>query len=350
MKPFLLLGGPTASGKSSLGIRLAQEFTGAVLSADAVQIYKEADIGSAKVSKEEQAVVAHYGLDLYSPECEFDAAQYCRYAQSVLEDLSRTNTQAVLVGGSTMYIKLLIEGIADLPGRDPLLRKRLESRSNTSLHRLLRRLDPDSAARLHENDRLRIVRALEILMLTGDTMGSLQEKQQATAKTYTGLLLVLWWPRQELYERINRRVQLMLDAGLLAETRYLMDRYPSAPVLRSLGYAQAKAVLEGKADEANLADAIARATRRYAKRQMTFWRNEPTKLSWQIYPDADVADGILGDDGDERLNRRGNPVKGMPVMRLDYQALRTRVRERMSKPFECCEVWHLDATHIMENE
>ena len=279
-RPIVVVAGPTACGKSALALRLAQELQGEIFNLDSVQIYRGLDIGSAKLAPGERAGIAHHLLDIADPSQEFNVFEYCRAAEAALQ---ATAAQPVFAGGSTMYLTSLLHGIAELPARDPELRASLEGQSSEELQQLLRAKDPEAAARLHLNDRVRVIRALETVLLSGLKLSELHQQHGYREIKRAALIIVPFWERALLYQRIEQRSAKMVESGLIEETKDLISQFgPSAPALRSLGYHQALKFLQGQIALTQVVPEIALFTRRYAKRQTTFWRNEPGKRGWQI--------------------------------------------------------------------
>jgi tRNA dimethylallyltransferase len=276
--------GPTASGKSALGMRLATEHGGEIVSCDSLQVYRGLDIGSAKPSREERARVAHHLIDVVDADEGFTAAEYARRARQALADIRDRGRLPLVVGGSGLYLRALLTGLFEGPSRDAALRARLESLADRfgdrRLHRVLRRVDPEAAARIDAGDRLRVVRALEVFRATGRP---LSQHHRAGAEPLAGFdvrLVGLNPPRETLRRAVERRTDLMLRAGLVEETRGLLARYP--PGLRPLaaiGYRQAAAVVRGEREVADARHDMVRETMRYAKRQMTWFRHQAS-VTW----------------------------------------------------------------------
>lgn len=285
---IVVVAGPTAVGKSALALRLAGALDGEIVSVDSVQVYHGADIGSAKPSPAERALIPHHGLDLWAPHEVGDMARFLRYAHSAIDDILRRGRRPIVVGGTGLYLTGLLHGLVDLPPADDALRRELEALDDEALGARLRAVDLTSAERIHPNDRVRLIRAIEGSERSGEP-ASVRRLRHAHRETlYHTLMLVPLRTRAELYARINARVTSMVRAGLVAETAAIVAKGGEARgVLGAIGYAQAAAALRGELEPANLEAAIAQATRRYAKRQMTYWRNEPAKRGWCIRPGAD---------------------------------------------------------------
>ena len=332
--------GPTASGKTALGISLAKQFNGEVLNVDSVQVYKDVDIGSAKATLEERKGVPHHLLDLVSPQYQMNAGEYRERALSCAQDVSARGKLPVLVGGSGMYLTVLLHGMADVPPTPPEVRAEVLKLSREEQYAELQKVDPATAARLHVNDTQRVSRALEIFRITGRRPSDFFDEHKFSSQDIAALMIVICRERDDLYERINRRSRHMIDQGLVDETRMLLSTYGKVPVLDTIGYKQACDLLEGRLAEVKLAEEIALFTRRFAKRQMTFLRNEPGKRGWNIQPtDDEPGREIVGftTESKKALAR----TKGFRAMELTEGELVVRVRERMSSPLERTEVWYV---------
>lgn len=280
-RPLVAVLGPTASGKTALAVHLALIFDGEIVNFDSLQLYRGMEIGTAKPGPEERRGVPHHLLDLLDPPDVFNAGAWAELARPVIQAISDRGRLPVLVGGTGFYLRALLDGLSDGPPRCDELRKRLldrQSRRPGSLHRILSRLDPDTAARIHPNDVNKTVRALEICLLAGRPATELF-KQQGKAKLaeYRALKLCLLPDRAALRERIEMRCRRMFDAGLVDEVRSLLDSgVPrDAKAFESIGYRQALDVVEGRATVAEAMEATRIATSQYAKRQCTWFRKEP---------------------------------------------------------------------------
>jgi tRNA dimethylallyltransferase len=284
-KPSLIVvSGPTASGKSAFAVNLAREINAEIVNIDSVQIYKELKIGAAKLSEEEMKGVPHHLIGVLSPAETCNVATYCRLAQNSISEIHARGKNVILVGGTTMYITCLLQGLDDLPDTDKNLRYELESLSNEELIERLKKHDPESLENISGRDKVRLVRALEAFLLSGKA-ASLSRKEHSLQNNpdYKALILVLCREREELYLRINERAVFMIEQGLIEETEKLILKYgKDIPALKSLGYSQVVEYLDGKIKKEELAGTIAMFTRRFAKRQLTYWRNEPKKKGWQI--------------------------------------------------------------------
>jgi len=274
--PLIALAGPTASGKTALAIALAEKLNGEIVSCDSVAVYRLMEIGTAKPSLAERARVPHHCLDLYWPDEACTAGDWARHARAAIADIRSRGRLPIIAGGTGLYLRALLDGLAPAPPRDEALRDRLRARTGPHLHRILQRLDPAAARVIHANDVPKLIRSLEVT-LTARTPQTAQWQTGRDALTgYNVLRLGLAPDRALLYDRINTRAAAMFDLGLLEETAMLRERYgDTCRSLGSLGYAQAMQVLR---NEMPLAAAIAAAQqghRNYAKRQMTWFRREP---------------------------------------------------------------------------
>jgi tRNA dimethylallyltransferase len=272
--------GPTASGKTALGIALAQRYGWRVLSVDSRQIYRGMDIGTAKPTAVEQQQAPHALLDLSSPDRPLNLQQFCALAQPLIAAEQRAGKAALLVGGSGLYLQALSQGLKPpaLPPQ-PQLRQQLQELGQSSCHQLLRQADPDAAARIHPSDAVRTQRALEVLYGTGQRLSSQQHSQPPE-----GRVLELGLNPADLRERIERRTAELYQRGLIEETAALKARYGAElPLLQTIGYSEALAVLSGTLDQRAAVEATSRRTWLFAKRQRTWFRNRHQP---QWLPDA----------------------------------------------------------------
>lgn len=295
-KTLVVVSGPTASGKTRLAIRLARTLGGPVLSADARQVYKGLEIGSCKATAEERAQAPHELLDLVSPDEPYSAADYMRDALALLDKLFAGQKAAVMAGGAGFYVKAVAEGLDDLPPTPPEIRaevaRDLETNGLPSLLAELETGDPATFAKIDRQNPARVCRALETLRASGKPLSHFQKGEPAK-RNFRLLSLTLNPPREQLYARINARVHEMLAAGLLDEVRGLLAAgyAPEAPGLRTIGYQEPVAFLNGEISEAEMIAAIQQNTRRYAKRQLTWLRNQryqtrpPNEQYWFGGPD-----------------------------------------------------------------
>jgi tRNA dimethylallyltransferase len=277
---LVVLLGPTASGKTALSLWLAQRLKGEIVSCDSVAVYREFEIGTAKPSSEERRLVPHHLIDVAAPDGLVTAGDYARLAREALSDISARGKLPIVVGGTGLYLRGLLEGLFAGPPRSEDLRQRLRQRAETRgaehLHRILQRFDPTAAASIHANDIPKVIRAIEICINARQRMTEMWQAGRDPLRGFRVLRIGLDPDRELLYQRINQRAQEMFEHGLVEETRILRERYgSSARPLGSLGYKQAAQFLAG---EVSLEQAVAAAQqghRNYAKRQMTWFRREP---------------------------------------------------------------------------
>jgi tRNA dimethylallyltransferase len=278
--PGIAILGPTASGKSRLAVALALQFRGEIVSCDAFQVYKQMNIGTAKVSSVEQQQVRHHMLDVQDPDQYFSAGDYQRLAREAIRDISGRGYVPFVVGGTGFYLRALIEGLFDGPARTEDLRIRMrkiiKQKGPQVLHRALNRIDPHCAAKIADTDAERIIRAYEVYLTSGKTMHWWQQQPRDTFHGYRWLKIAISLPREQLYQRINQRVEEMFRHGLLDETRTLLSRYPkTSQAFKAIGYRQAAACLEGCLQLDQAIDETKKESRHYAKRQMTWFRSAP---------------------------------------------------------------------------
>ncbi|MGA7171517.1 MAG: tRNA (adenosine(37)-N6)-dimethylallyltransferase MiaA [Candidatus Sulfotelmatobacter sp.] len=273
--------GPTASGKTALSLALAARFHGEIVNCDSVAMYREFDIGTAKPTAAERARVPHHLLDCVEPTDHFTAGEYARQARQVIDEIESRNHLPVVVGGTGLYLRALLDGFFPGPQRSEELRERLRERATSRgcgyLHRILRRLDSAAAEKIHANDTPKLIRAIEVCLSSRQKMTELwQQHGRDPLRGFRILRLGLDPERQALYERINRRAQQMFDSGLIEETKRLLEKYGDAVVpLSSLGYRQAVQFLRGELTREQAVQSAQQVHRNYAKRQMTWFRREP---------------------------------------------------------------------------
>lgn len=285
LKPVVILVGPTAVGKTEVAIGLAKELAGEIVTADSMQVYKGMDIGTAKPTLAEQNGVPHHLIDIVSPDESFNVARYREMAHAVIADIHARERLPIVSGGTGLYVRAVLDEFA-LPGSgsDPNVRARLtaeaEQHGKQALYERLVEMDPETAERLHPNDVRRVIRALEVYETTGKTMSQhLKEAQQKTPR-YHAIRIGLTRPRAELYRRINQRVEQQVADGLVDEVRGLMQRYHLNKTARqALGYKEIIDYLEGKSTFEEAIERLKRETRRYAKRQYTWFRRDE-QLRW----------------------------------------------------------------------
>jgi tRNA dimethylallyltransferase len=299
--------GPTASGKSALALRLARERGGEIVSCDSLQVYRGLDIGSAKPAPEERRQVSHHLLDVADAGAVFSAAEYARLARAALADIARRGALPIVAGGSGLYLRALLVGIFAGPSRDEPLRRRLGAMADRfgdpRLYRLLSRVDPVAAARVHPHDRVRIVRALEVYLSSGRTISAQQAAASDALAGFRVGIFGLAPSRAALRRAVEQRTRAMLEQGLVEEVRALLDGGlpPDVRPLQSIGYRQALAVVRGETPVDAAERQIVSETMRYAKRQMTWFRHQQPGVEW--FGDAEAAyraiDEWLGREAEE---------------------------------------------------
>jgi tRNA dimethylallyltransferase len=278
---IVVVAGPTASGKTALGLRLAEKFNGEIVSADSIQVYRYMDIGSAKPSPEERSRVPHHMIDIRDPDEDFSAGDYLREARRCVDDILSRGRVPIVVGGTGLYIKTLLHGLVGAPSSSADIRIGLKAEEEQfgpgTLYEKLVALDPEAAHNIGRENFPRIVRALEVIALTGRKMSEFQANHGFRECPYVHLLACLDIERTVLYERIDKRVDSMVKEGLIEEVRNLYSRGYSRDLkaLQSLGYRHAAMILSGEMDRNEAIRLMKRDTRRYAKRQLTWFRSEP---------------------------------------------------------------------------
>jgi tRNA dimethylallyltransferase len=272
--------GPTGSGKTALSLVLAERFHGEIVNCDSVAMYREFEIGTAKSTAAQRARVRHHLLDFVDPPGYITAGEYARQAREVLGEIRARGALPIVVGGTGLYLRALLEGLFAGPQRSEELRERLRERAEEKgtgyLHRILSRLDPAAAAKIHSNDTPKLLRAIEVCLASRTKMSELWNQGRDPLRGFRIVRLGLDPDRNALYERINQRAQRMFDAGLVQETQGLLKKYGAAVhPMGALGYKQAVAFIRGEIDRQTALQAAQQAHRNYAKRQMTWFRREP---------------------------------------------------------------------------
>jgi tRNA dimethylallyltransferase len=273
--------GPTGSGKSDLALTLAERFGGEIVNCDSVQLYRHMDIGTAKTPPEGRRGIPHHLIDVLNPDEHFTAGDYARAARAVVSGIAARAAIPVVAGGTGFYLRALLSGLSEGPPRDVALRARLESRSPGALHRLLRRLDPASAAHIHPNDGNKLIRALEICLLTRTPRSEFfRSTVSRPLEGFRVFKIGIDPGREALAERIAARTRQMFDRGLLDEVRHIltMGFSPASKALQSIGYREALLCLRGVITLDEAVERTTIATRQYAKRQRTWFRRESDVL------------------------------------------------------------------------
>jgi len=296
MQPLLIILGPTAVGKTGLSLDLAVEIGAEIVSADSMQVYRGMDIGTAKPTREERERVRHHLIDVVEPTDDFSAGDFVRLADEAIEDIRSRGRTPLIVGGTGLYIRALVEGIFEGPSKDPDYRAELidrERRAPGGLHAELVQVDPEAAGRIHVSDVRRIVRALEVYRAEGRPITEVHREHRSESEPRPARIAGLTRPRPELYGRIERRVDEMMEAGFLAEVNRLRDGgVPrESTAMQALGYKQLYAYLDGVQGLDESVRLIKRDTRRYAKRQYT-WFNHMEAVKW-VDVDDENREGTL---------------------------------------------------------
>ena len=296
MNSILCLAGPTASGKTALAVELAKELDGEVVSCDSMQVYRHMDIGTAKPSREEMQGIPHHMIDVAEPDEDFSVSRYCAMAAPIVDDIVARGKTAIIAGGTGLYMDSLIRGNDFAPFPSTGVRERLEAEADEvglpAMLARLREIDPDTADRV--SDRKRILRALEVYLETGETITEHNRKTRLIPPKYTPLWLGLdFADRGELYRRIDKRVDIMLEMGLMEEIRSLLDSGipEKCTAMQAIGYKEFVNALEGREPLSQAAEEVKKASRHYAKRQLTWFRRNPA-VRWLVRS---------GDDGREIL-------------------------------------------------
>jgi tRNA dimethylallyltransferase len=277
----VILPGPTGSGKTVLSLELAERFGGEIVSCDSVAVYRGMELGTAKPTKEERARVPHHLIDVVEPDEPFTAGEYSRRARAALREIAARGRLPIVTGGTGLYLRALTEGLFAGPARREDLRARLrrsaERRGSGWLHRVLRRLDAATAERIHANDTAKLIRGIEVCVAARTPMSEVMARDPLTG--FRLMRIGLNPPRAALYQRLNERCAAMFAAGLVEEARVLLKRYGPVKALDSLGYRQARGVLDGAMSIEDAIKAAQQGHRNYAKRQMTWFRREP-EVRW----------------------------------------------------------------------
>jgi tRNA dimethylallyltransferase len=281
---IIVIAGPTASGKTGLAVALALSLGGEIINADSMQVYRYMDVGTAKPTLEEQRGVIHHLLDVVEPDEDFNAAIYRGMALPLAKGICAKNIPCFIVGGTGLYIRSLLGGLVELPPSDPMLRERLQlecdQKGVPKLHQKLARLDSERAESIHPNDRLRIIRALEIIQQTRRPASDFIKQHRFGNQEFLALKLCLQVEKKQLYDRINDRSEKMIDCGLVEETERLIKKGygPHLKSMTAIGYRHILKYLQGEWSLQKATETLKRDTRRYAKRQMTWFKAEPDMI------------------------------------------------------------------------
>ena len=299
MNQIICVAGPTASGKTALAVELAKALNGEVVSCDSMQIYKSMDVGTAKPTKEEMQGIPHHMIDVAEPWEDFSVSRYCQMATPIVEDILARGKTAVIAGGTGLYMDALIRGNDFAPFPATGARERLEQQADEMgmdfMLTKLQSIDPESASRLHLADRKRIIRALEVFEETGETITAHNKRTQAIPPRFQPLWIGLdFEPRKALYDRIDLRVDIMLEQGLVSEIQQLLSSGIPAKctAMQAIGYKEFIAALEGSISIEEAADQVRQSSRHYAKRQLTWFRRNPA-MNWLTRHPGENSDKIL---------------------------------------------------------
>ena len=282
MNNIICIAGPTASGKTTLSIALAQELDAEIVSCDSMQVYKRMDIGTAKPTPDERAAIPHHMLDVAEPDEDFSVSRYCAMAAPIVDDIIARGKTAIVVGGTGLYMDSLIKGNDFAPFPSTGMRQMLEAKPIEDVYSQLKAVDPEAAARLHLSDRKRIIRAMEVYLETGETITEHNRRTQQIPPKYAPVWFALEdEDRKDLYDRIDRRVEVMLEQGLIDEVKSLLASGISAKctAMQAIGYKEFTAALEGHSSIAEAAAQVQLSSRHYAKRQLTWFRRNPA-IHW----------------------------------------------------------------------
>lgn len=282
---ILAVVGATASGKTQLGIDLGREIEGEIISSDSMQIYRHMDIGTAKPTMGERAVIPHHLIDILDPDETYNAGQFIADADKAIQQIHQQRKTPIVLGGTGLYLRSLLHGIIIIPPISDQIKENIETllqyRGLPGCYAELKRQDPESAERLHPNDISRITRALEVVWQTGKSITFFQNNHRFQQNRYRVLMIGVFKKREELYQRINQRVRQMVEDGLIEETRSLLDRGYAAelPSMKSIGYKQSVAYLNGMIDKDTMIADIQQKSRIYAKKQIT-WHKKNKEIHW----------------------------------------------------------------------
>ena len=275
MKNLICIAGPTASGKTALSIALAKELDAEIVSCDSMQVYRRMDIGTAKPTLEERAGIVHHMLDVAEPDEDFSVSRYCEMATPIVDSILEKGKTCIIVGGTGLYMDSLIRGNSFAPFPSTGMREKLEAQPIEDVYAQLQAIDPEAAVRLHLSDKKRIIRAMEVFLETGETITAHNKRTQAIPPRYNPIWFALEDEnRQDLYDRIDRRVDVMLEMGLIDEIRALLDSgIPTdCTAMQAIGYKEFLAAMDGHITIEEAADQVRQSSRHYVKRQLTWFR------------------------------------------------------------------------------
>lgn len=283
-KKVIAVVGPTASGKTAFAVELANKINGEIISADSRLVYRGFDIGTAKPTKAEMQEIPHYMIDIVEPECDYTAALYAREASKIIDSIISRGKTPIVAGGTGLYFRLLLENYV-MPEVEPNydLRKELEKYSSEDLHNMLSGLDAESAAKIYSTDKKKLIRALEIVKTLEKPISEVRGVSDES--DYEVEWIGLNFPREELYDRINRRVDVMIDMGLVEETKNLLKKHGNiSNIINTIGYREITKYLNAKMSLEEAKNLLKQNTRNYAKRQLTWFRKN-SAIKWNVYPE-----------------------------------------------------------------
>lgn len=302
MEKVIIIVGPTAVGKTNLSIKLAKKLKSEIISGDSMQVYKGMDIGTGKVTEEEMDQIPHHMLDILTPDRPFSVADYQKYVQNKISELNQRSTIPLIVGGSGLYIQaVLYDYIFSEQKRDETrtnqLEARMETEGNLALYEELQKVDPEQAEKIHPNNKRRVIRALEVYQATEKTLSERRSEQSKTSK-YDYYIIGLKMDREALYEKINKRVDSMIKNGLIEEVQHLYAQgYEHTQAMKAIGYKELIPYIKGEADLASAVELLKRNSRRYAKRQYTWFKNQ-MNIHWYDITETKydkIVDNIIKD-------------------------------------------------------
>lgn len=283
-KKVIAVVGPTASGKTAYAVELAHKINGEIISADSRLVYKGFDIGTAKPTVEERQGIPHYMIDIVEPEFDYTAGLYVTEARRIIEDIIKRGKTPIIAGGTGLYFRLLLENYV-MPEVEPNydLRKELQEYSSEDLHNILKKLDRDAADKIYANDKKKLIRTIEIIKISGKPIS--ESRSVAEDSQYDVDWLGLNFPREILYDRINKRVDIMIENGLVEETKNLLAKHGHIyNIVNTIGYQEITKFLDGEFSFEEAVDKLKQNSRNYAKRQLTWFRKN-TKIKWNVYPE-----------------------------------------------------------------